>query len=90
MSPPQSKLEISSLVYRLTTTCGIENDRGNACRAWASLYSFKFLSFGGSVVDNTLDYQSVPHKIDRSLLRSFGRDFKPRSRLRIKSLLVRR
>ena len=34
---------------------------------------------GGGVVDNTLDYQSRDRKIDPSLLRSFGPDFKPRS-----------
>ena len=38
---------------------------------------------GGSVVDNTLDYQHRDHKINTPLLRSFGWDFKPRSRLRM-------
>ena len=45
---------------------------------------------GGGVVDNTLDYQSRDPKIDPPLLRSFGLDFKPRSRLRMTSLLVGR
>ena len=45
---------------------------------------------GGGVVDNTLDYQSRDRKIDPPLLRSFGWDFKPRSRLRMTSLLVGR
>ena len=45
---------------------------------------------GGGVVDNTLDYQSRDRKIDPPLHRSFGRDFKPRSRLRMTSLLVGR
>ena len=45
---------------------------------------------GGGVVDNTLDYQSRGRKIDPPLLRSFGWDFKPRSRLRMTSLLVGR
>ena len=45
---------------------------------------------GGGVVDNTLDYQSRGRKIDPLLLRSFGWDFKPRSRLPMTSLLVGR
>ena len=45
---------------------------------------------GGGVVDNTLDYQSRDRKLDPPLHRSFGRDFKPRSRLRMTSLLVGR
>ena len=45
---------------------------------------------GGGVVDNTLDYQSRDRKIDLPLLRSFGWDFKPRSGLRMTSLLVGR
>ena len=45
---------------------------------------------GGGVVDNTLDYQSRGREIDPPLLRSFGWDFKPRSRLRMTSLLVGR
>ena len=43
---------------------------------------------GGGVVDHELDYQSRDHKIDPPLLRSFGLDFTPRSRLRMTSLLV--
>ena len=45
---------------------------------------------GSGVVDNTLDYQYRGRKIDPPLLRSFGWDFKPRSRLRMTSLLVGR
>ena len=45
---------------------------------------------GDGVVDNTLDYQYRGRKIDPPLLRSFGCDFKPRSRLRMTSLLVGR
>ena len=45
---------------------------------------------GSGVVDNTLDYQSRDRKIDPPLHRSFGRDFKPRSRLGMTSLLVGR
>ena len=45
---------------------------------------------GGGVVDNTLDYQSRDRKIDPPLPRSFGWDFKPRSRLSMTSLLVGR
>ena len=44
----------------------------------------------GSVVDNMLDYQSRCHDIDPPLLRSFGWGFKPRSRLRLTSLLMER
>ena len=45
---------------------------------------------GDGVVDNTLDYQSRGRKIDPPLLQSFGWDVKPRSRLRMTSLLVGR
>ena len=45
---------------------------------------------GGGVVDNTLDYQSRDRMIDPPLLWSFGWDFKPRSHLRMTSLLVGR
>ena len=45
---------------------------------------------GGSVVDNMLDYQFRDSKIDPMLLRSFGWDFEPRSRLHMTSLLVGR
>ena len=45
---------------------------------------------GGSVVYQTLDYKSTDRKIDPQLLRSSGGDFKPRSRLRMTSLLARR
>ena len=45
---------------------------------------------GGGVVDNTLDYQSRDRKIETPFLRSFGWDFKPKSRLRMTSLLVGR
>ena len=45
---------------------------------------------GGGVVDHTLDYQSSDREIDPSLLRSFGWDFIPRSRLRMTSLVVGR
>ena len=51
---------------------------------------FKRGRSGGGVVDNTLDYQSRGRKMDPPLLRSFGWDFKPRSRLRMTSLLVGR
>ena len=47
-------------------------------------------SSGGGVVDNTPDYQSRDRKIDPPLLQSFIWDFKPRSRLRMTSLLVGR
>ena len=67
---------------------------------WAGKYfetSFDFKAFiqsdarsGGGVVDNALDYLSMDRKIDSPLLRSFGRDFKPRSRLDMTSLLVGR
>ena len=67
---------------------------------WNSFYSTFWFCFlllllilprsGGGVVDNTLDYQSRGRKIDPPLLRSFGWDFKPRSRLRMTSLLVGR
>ena len=50
----------------------------------------KFHRSGGSGVDHALDYQSRDREIDPSLLRSFGSDFKPRSRLRMTSLLVGR
>ena len=45
---------------------------------------------GGGVVDNTIDYQSRDCKTDPPLLRSFGRDFKARSRLCMISLLMGR
>ena len=41
---------------------------------------------GGSVVDNMLDYQFRDREIDPPLLRPL--DFKPRSSLRMTSLLV--
>ena len=53
-------------------------------------YSLMQYRSGGGVVDNTLDYQSRGRKIDPPLLRSFGWDFKLRSRLRMTSLLVGR
>ena len=37
-------------------------------------------------MDNTLDYQPSDRKMDSLLLRSFGGDFKPRSRLRMTRL----
>ena len=40
---------------------------------------------GGAMV---LDYQSRDLQVDPPLLRSFGGDFKPKSRLRMTSLLV--
>ena len=43
---------------------------------------------GGNEVDNALDYRSRDRKIDPPLLRSFGRGLKPRSRLRMTSLVV--
>ena len=45
---------------------------------------------GGSVMDNTLDYQSRDQKIDSSLLRSFGSGFKLISLLRTTLLMVGR
>ena len=53
-----------------------------------NIHIFTFFLFwsGGSVVDNTLDYQSRDRNIDLPLLRSFGLDFK----LSMTSLLVRR
>ena len=60
------------------TLCRLENNFDKITRS------------GGGVVDNTLDYQSRGRKIDPPLLRSFGWDFKPRSRLRMTSLLVGR
>ena len=44
---------------------------------------FFSLRSGGSVVDNTLDYQSRDRKVDPPLLRPFGWDFKATFRLRI-------
>ena len=41
---------------------------------------------GGIVMDNTLDYQPRDRKNDAPLLRSFGWDFKPRSRLHMTPL----
>ena len=43
---------------------------------------------GGSVEENTLDYQSRDHKLDPPLFWSFGWDFKTRSRRHMTSLLV--
>ena len=43
---------------------------------------------GGGVVANTLDYQSRDSKIVPRLLQSFRCDFKPRSLLRMTSLLI--
>ena len=66
--------------------------------AWKScLSTANCQRHGGSVVDHTLDYQSRDRKINSPLLRSFGRfgrsecnEVKPRSRLRMTSLLVGR
>ena len=70
------------------------------CPSWSQILLIYFLSVSSpvlpqerwwcSVVDNKLDYQSRDRKIDPPLLRSFGRDFKPKIRLRMTSLLVGR
>ena len=55
-----------------------------------ALYFSTELRSSGSVVNNTLDYQSRDREIDPPLLLSFGSDFKPRSRLRMTLLVVGR
>ena len=56
--------------------CQLDKNSKHTCRS------------GGSIVDNRLDYHSSGRKFDPLLLWSFRRDFKPRSHLRMTSLLV--
>ena len=71
----------------------------NQDTSWTNRWNFtRYRNFTGKHLRScrdgqltyTLDYQSRGCKIDPPLLRSFGWDFKPRSRLRMTSLLVGR